>query len=194
MPPLPVSVMVTFGEPPNVAAATPTVSLVKSGMLPPAMEPTVPLSLTASITLIGVVVVLFAAFVSFVALVVPNTPTVVCAVSVPPTVPGMVTVIGQVNVAAFGRAAAVPVEATQAPVTTVAPAGTPVLATQVALVAVAGPPFVQVIVPFSTAPGDAVTGRPVMATLMSAEVLLTVTVTEAVSQAAGTTAGLVQIW
>jgi hypothetical protein len=106
----------------------------------------------------------------------------------------MVTVTEQVSVAAFGSAAALPAEAVQAPVDTVAPAGAPALATQVALVAVAGPPLVQVMVPFRTAPGEAVTGRPVMATLMSAEVLLTVTVTEAVSQAAGTTAGLVQIW
>ena len=143
--------------------------------------PTVPpgplaVSLTASITLIGVVVVLLAALVSLVAPVVPSTPTVVCAVSVPPDVPGIVTVIGQVKVAAAGRAAAVPLEAVQAPVVTVAPAGTPALATQVAAVAVAGPPLVQVIVPVNTAAGDAVTGRPVMATLMSDAVAVTVKV------------------
>ena len=88
----------------------------------------------------------------------------------------MVTVIGQVNVAPAGSAAAVPLEAMQAPVVTVAPTGTPALATHVALVAIAVPELVQVIVPVNTAPGGAIDGRPVMTTPMSVPPAVTVRV------------------
>ena len=121
-------------------------------------------------------VVLLAALVSLVAFVVPSTPTVVSGVSVPPSAPGITTVTRQVSVAATGNAAAEPLDAVHTPVVTVAPAGTPAVATQVALMAVEVPTLVQVIVPLTVAPGAATVGRPAMATLMSVPVAVTVSV------------------
>ena len=111
--------------------------------------------------------------------------------------PGMVTVNGQVRVAPAGKDAALPLLATQAPTDTVAPAGVPAAAVQVALVAaVVAETLVQTKLtpgPDRTAPGAAVAGKPLIATLMSAAAP-TVMVAVAVSHAAGITAGLVQIW
>ena len=181
-----------------VAAVVPLVwSLLKTFRLVAVANGVVVLSLTASIRFTVALVVLLVATLSLVALVAPLTPTLVGVVSVPPAVPGMVTVNGQVSVAPTGKEAAVPLLATQAPTTTVAPAGVPAVAVQVALVAAV---VVETLVqtkltpgPDRTAPGAAVAGKPLIATLMSAAAP-TVMVAVAVSHAAGVTAGLVQIW
>ena len=190
-----VCVRVTFVV---VAAVVPLVwSLLKTFRLVAVANGVVVLSLTASIRFTVALVVLLVATLSLVALVAPLTPTLVGVVSVPPAVPGMVTVNGQVSVAPIGKEAAVPLLATQAPTTTVAPAGVPAVAVQVALVAAV---VVETLVqtkltpgPDRTAPGAAVAGKPLIATLMSAAAP-TVMVAVAVSHAAGVTAGLVQIW
>jgi hypothetical protein len=89
----------------------------------------------------------------------------------------------------------VPALATQGPVTvTVAPAGVPALAVQVAVVAAVGPVLVHTTLPVNVAPGLAVAGKPVIDTVISADVLLMVTLTLAVSHATGVAAGLLQIW
>ena len=81
----------------------------------------------------------------------------------------MTTVNGQVSVAPTGKEAAVPLLATQAPTVTVAPAGVPAVAVQVALVAaVVVETLVQTKLPVRLAPGAAVAGKPVICTLMSA--------------------------
>ncbi len=117
-------------------------------------------------------VVLLPVTLSLVALVAASMPTLVCVVLVPPAVPGMVTVNGQVRVAPAGKDAALPLLATQAPTDTVAPAGVPAAAVQVALVAaVVAETLVQTKLtpgPDRTAPGAAVAGKPLIATLMSA--------------------------
>jgi hypothetical protein len=179
--------------PPRVAATAATVSLPIKVTVPPAMEPTVPVSSIASIRLRVVLVALLAGTLSLSAPAVPATPTLVCGVSVPPAVPGMVTRMGQVKVAFSGKLAAVPLLATQGPVTTtVAPAGVPAAAEQVALVATEGPPFVHTTLPFNTAPGLAATGKPVMAGVMSLNGHMT-GVTEGVSSAVGAPAPLVEV-
>jgi hypothetical protein len=100
----------------------------------------------------------------------------------------MSTVSGQVRVAPTGKAAAVPLLATQAPTVTVAPA-IGVVAVQVALVAVApATALVQTKLPVNVAPGAAVAGKPVMALVMSAAAPTTM-VAVAVSHAAGVIAG-----
>ena len=161
-----------------VAGLAPTVSLVSTLTEPAVPNGVLALSLTASITAIVALVVLLPATPSLVALVAPFTPTLVCAVSVPPTVPGIVTVNGQVMVP-FGStlAALLPALNTQAPVVTVAPAGVPAAAVQVAFVAaVTVERLVHTtltVAPERTAPGAAVAGRPVIATRMSEGVSLT---------------------
>ena len=181
-----------------VAAVVPLVwSLLKTFSVAAVANGVVVLSLTASIRFTVALVVLLVATLSLVALVAPLMPTLVGVVSVPPAVPGMVTVNGQVSVAPTGKEAAVPLLATQAPTVTVAPAGVPAVAVQVALVAAV---VVETLVqtkltpgPDRTAPGAAVAGKPLITTFMSAAAP-TVMVAVAVSHAAGVTAGLVQIW
>ena len=157
-------------------------------------------SLVASITLTVVVLVLLATLPSLVALVLLATPTLVGAVSVPPAVPGMVTLIGHVKVPpGMTLAKVLPALATHAPVTLTdkAPAGTPAATVQVAPVAaaVAAAALVHTTLPVKTAPGPAVTGKPVMALVMSETgAALTVMAKLAVSHCAGTTAGATQIW
>ena len=178
-----------------VAAVVPLVwSLLKTFRLVAVANGVVVLSLTASIRFTLALVVLLVATLSLVALVAPLMPTLVGVVSLPPAVPGMTTVNGQVRVAPAGKEAAVPLLATHAPTVTVAPAGVPAVAVQVALVAVVVvETLVQTKLPVRLAPGAAVAGKPVIATLMSAADP-TVMVAVAVSHAAGVTAGLVQIW
>ena len=119
-----------------LAAVVPLVwSLLKTFRLVAVANGVVVLSLTASIRFTVALVVLLVATLSLVALVAPLTPTLVGVVSLPPAVPGMTTVNGQVRVAPAGKEAAVPLLATQAPTVTVAPAGVPAVAVQVALVA-----------------------------------------------------------
>ena len=180
---------------PVVAVSAPFWSLLRTFNVTAVPNGVFTLSLMASITLIATAVVLFKALPSLVALVAPFTPTLVCAVSVPPAVPGIVTVNGHVIVPfASTLAALLPALNTQAPGVTVAPAGTPGAAVHVALVAaVVADTLVQVNVPFNTAPGPAVNGKPVIATLMSAAAPTTM-VAVAVSHAAGTGAGFAQIW
>ena len=101
--------------------------------------------------------------------------------------PGITTVTRQVSVAPAGSAAADPLEAVQTPVVTVAPAGAPALATQLALLAVDAPTLVQVIVPLTVAPGAATTGKPAMTTDISVPAAVTVKV--AVSHCAAFGAG-----
>ena len=129
-----VCVRVTFVV---VAAVVPLVwSLLKTFRLVAVPNGVVVLSLTASIRFTVALVVLLAGC----HVVVGRAGRAVdanagrCRV-VPPAVPGMVTVNGQVSVAPTGKEAAVPLLATQAPTTTVAPAGVPAVAVQVALVA-----------------------------------------------------------
>ena len=145
----------------------------------------------------GALVVLLATLPSLVALVVPSTPTLVCVVSVPPAVPGIVTVIGQVIVPAAGTLAAEPPALyVHTPLaTTAAPAGKPAANVHVGFVAaVLAATLVHTTLPLNTAPGPAVAGKPVIATLMSEIVgAFTVTCRVAVSQAGGATAGLLQI-
>ena len=139
------------------------------------VAPTVPaswlaLSLSASmIEMIALVLLLPPVVVppllSLTAPVVPVTVTSIGVVSAPPRVPGITTVIGQVRVAPTGKLAAVPAEATQVPVVTVAPL-LPVVV-QVAVVALAGPALVHTIVPVTLAPGAATAGRPESTGLMS---------------------------
>ena len=130
---------------------------------------------------------------SLLALVVAFTPLLVCVVSVPPLLPGSVTVIGQVMLPpaarlATGRAGV------QVPTLTVAPAGVPAAAAHVGLVAaVRLATLVHTKLPVNTAPGPAVAGSPVIDTFMSAAAPTT-RVAVAVSQAAGVVAGLAQIW
>ena len=143
------------------------------------------LSFSASITASVTLALLLATLPSLAALVAPFTPTLVCAVSLPPLAPGIVTVIGQLIVPPAGTLAAEPPALyVHTPLaTTVAPAGTPAANVQVGLLAaVATATLVHTTVPFNTAPGPAVNGRPVTATLMSDA--LTVIVTIAVSQTA----------
>ena len=190
------AVMVVIVEFVAVAGFVPTVSLVRTLTEPAVPNGVVALSASASMTAMLVAVVLLAVLPSLVALVVPATPMLVCVTSVPLlAVPGIVTVIGQVMVP-FGAtlAALLPALKTQVPVVTVAPAGVPAAAAQVAVVAaVAVATFVQTTLPVKTAPGPAVAGRPVMATLMSAAAPTTI-VAVAWSQAAGVVAGFAQIW
>jgi hypothetical protein len=175
-----------------VAGFAPLVSLLSTLSVAAVPNGVVALSLTASIRLIVRLVVLLPALPSLAAPVVPVTPTLVCVVSVPPAVPGIVTVIGQLIVPpaaklATGKAGV------HVPTTTVAPAGTPAAAVHVGFVAAAPPAaFVHVNVPLSTAPGEATVGNPVIATLMSAAGPTTI-VAVAVSHAVGVTAGFAQI-
>ncbi len=172
-------------------------SLVSTFKVAAVANGVVRLSVTASIRATVALVVLLPVTLSLVALVAASMPTLVCVVLVPPAVPSMVTVNGQVRVAPAGKDAALPLLATQAPTDTVAPAGVPAAAVQVALVAaVVAETLVQTKLtpgPDRTAPGAAVAGKPLIATLMSAAAP-TVMVAVAVSHAAGITAGLVQIW
>jgi hypothetical protein len=147
----------------------------------------VKLSLTASISATDPLLPLFAVFVSLLAPVVPLTATDVSVVSVPPTVPGITTVIPQVSVAPIGRLAALPELATHDPVLTPLP-----LATQLAFVAAAGPLFVQVIVPLTVLPGAATAGSPLIAEVMSALVSATTTCATALSHTGS--AEMEQIW
>ena len=169
-------------------------SLVSTFKVAAVANGVVRLSVTASIRATVALVVLLPVTLSLVALVAASMPTLVCVVLVPPAVPGMVTVNGHVREAPAGKDAALPLLATQAPTDTVAPAGVPAAAVQVALVAaVVVETLVQTKLPVRLAPGAAVAGKPVIATLMSAAAP-TVMVAVAVSHAAGVTAGLVQIW
>ena len=110
-------------------------SLVSTFKVAAVANGVVRLSVTASIRATVALVVLLPVTLSLVALVAASMPTLVCVVLVPPAVPGMVTVNGQVRVAPAGKDAALPLLATQAPTDTVAPAGVPAAAVQVALVA-----------------------------------------------------------
>jgi hypothetical protein len=171
-------------------------SLPKTLTLPAVPNGVLALSLTASIRLTLPLLGLLAVFaaVSLVALVVPAIVTAVTPMSPGAAgLLGIVTLNGQIRVAPTGKAAAVPLLATQAPTVTVAPT-IGVVAVQVAFVAVApASALVQVKVPVTVAPGDAVAGKPVMALVMSAP-LSTVMLAVAVSHAAGVVAGFVQIW
>ena len=176
-------VSVTLAVGLSVAPATPTVSLPSTdvAVMPPATPPTLPrLSFTASMITTEPVLPLLPVNVSLLAPAVPVIATAVSGVSLPPTVPGITMVTAQVSVAPTGRLAAEPALAVQAPVLTPAP-----LATQVALVAAAGPLLVQTMLPVTVLPGAATAGA-VMALTMSALVSDTTIVTIAVSQAVGT--------
>jgi hypothetical protein len=146
-------------------------SLVARLVVAPTVPPfTTAVSLSASMIVIRLVVLLLPPvpvppLLSLVAPVVPVTVTSSASVSVPPAVPGIKTVIGQLKVAPTGRLAAVPLEATHSPGVTVAPL-LPVVV-QVALVAAAGPALVHTMLPVTVAPGAAVVGKPVMTGLMS---------------------------
>jgi hypothetical protein len=182
-----------LGVPLRLAATAAEVSLPSRVMVPPAIEPTVPASSIASMRLMGVAAVLLVVTLSLSAPVFAATPTLVCGVSVPPKVPGMVTLIGHVRVAFKGKLAAVPLLATQGPVTTtVAPAGVPALAVHVALGAAAGPALVHTTLPLSTAPGLAMAGKPDTATLMSLNGQV-MGVARGVSPAAGAPVLLVEV-
>ena len=118
---------------------------------------------------------LLAVLPSLAALVLPLTPTLICATSVPLlAVPGMVTVIGQVIVPAAGTLAAEPPALyVQTPLAaTVAPVGVPAANVQVGLLAaVVAAMLVHTTLtptPLKIAPGPAVAGKPLITTLMSA--------------------------
>jgi hypothetical protein len=150
-----------------VAGLAPVVSLLKTFSVVAVPNGVTVLSLSASMMLMLALLALLALLVSFTALVVPATVTAVAVVSVPPAVPGMTTVSGQVRVAPAGKLAAVPLLATQAPTVTVAPT-VGVLAVQVAVFAVApAAALVQIKLPVKVAPGAAVAGKPVIALVMS---------------------------
>ena len=182
-------VSVTLADGVSAAPATPTVSLPSTdvAVVPPATPPILPrLSFSASMMATEPLLPLLPVTVSLLAPVVPVTATAVSGVSPPPAVPGITIVTGQVSVAPTGKLAAVPALATQAPVLTPTP-----LATQVALVATAGPLLVHTMLPVTVLPGAATAGT-VMALTMSALVSETTIVTIAVSHAVGTACA--QIW
>ena len=163
-----------------LAGFAPLVSLVSTLTEPALPNGVLTLSFNASITATVAEVALLALLPSLVAPVLPFTPTLVCVVSVPPAVPGIVTVIGQMMVPPAARLATGSA-GVQLPTLTVAPAGVPAAAVHVGLVAaVVVATLLHVKVPVNTAPGPAVPGKPVIDTLMSDEA--TVTVTIAVSQ------------
>ena len=150
-----------------LAGLAPVVSLARTLRLAALPGAVARLSASASIRASVALVLLLAALLSFAAPVLAVTPTLVCGVSLPPNVPGMVTVIGQL-IAAPTAKVAVGRLGVQLPTTTLAPAGVPAVAVQVGLLAaVVLEMLLQVTLPVSTAPAAAVAGRPVIATLMS---------------------------
>jgi hypothetical protein len=170
-------------------AEVPERSLVNTLMLPPAMEPTAPVSSIASRTLTLPVLPLFVVAVSLVADVVP-----LIAIAVGATSPGAagfdgaVTVIGQLIVLLPAVAGKLVTGngGVQAPlIVTVAP-GVVVVTTQVGETAAAGPLLVHVNVPLTVCPGAMLGGKPVIDDTISALVSLTVIDAIARSHAVGT--------
>jgi hypothetical protein len=181
-----VCVKVTFA---GVAPVAPVAwSLLKTLRVVAVPNGVLVLSVSASMMFTVALLALLAVLVSLTALVVPATVTAVGVVSVPPAGPGITTVNGQVRVAPTGKAAAVPLLATQAPTVTVAPK-IGVVAVQVAVFAVApAAALVQIKLPVNVAPGAAVAGKPLMTLVMSVAAPTTM-VAVAVSHATGVVAG-----
>ena len=128
------------------------------------------MSFTASMIATDAVLALLVVRISLAAPVLPSTTTAVGVTLLSAGFAGMTTLKVQVKVAPAGKAAAVPLLATQLPDTTVAVAPVvSVLAVQVALIAVLpAAALVQVMVPVTVEPGAAVAGRPVIALVRSA--------------------------